>query len=87
MTCLRGPSPRHCAQATQVPFEEILQRWRAVVNTVSNLTGPRFEPQTSHSRDGRVTARFKEDIEQSDSTMKTAITELQYRTLSFCLLE
>ena len=33
------------------------QRRRAVGNTVSDLTGPRFEPQTSRSRDERVTAR------------------------------
>ena len=39
------------------------QRWRAVGNTVSDLTGPRFEPQTSHlpravgNRDKRATAR------------------------------
>ena len=33
------------------------QRWRAVGNTVFDLTGPRFEPQTSRSRDERVTAR------------------------------
>ena len=33
------------------------QRWRAVGNTVSDLTGPRFEPQTSRSREERVTAR------------------------------
>ena len=26
------------------PFEEILQPWRAVGNTVSNLMGPRLEP-------------------------------------------
>ena len=32
-------------------FEEISQRWRAVGNTESNLTGPRFESLTSHSRD------------------------------------
>ena len=32
-------------------FEEMSQRWRAVGNTVSNLTGPRFEPLTSHSRE------------------------------------
>ena len=38
-------------------FEEMLQRWRAVGNTVSNLVGPRFEPQTFHSRNERVTAR------------------------------
>ena len=39
------------------PFEEMSQRWRAVGNTVSDLTGPRFERQTSRSRDERVTAR------------------------------
>ena len=33
------------------------QRWRAVGNTVFDLTGPRFEPQTSRSRDERVTVR------------------------------
>ena len=26
------------------PFEKMLQRWRAVGNTVSDLTGPRFKP-------------------------------------------
>ena len=35
-------------------FEKMLQRWRTVDNTVSDLTGPRFEPQTSRSRDERV---------------------------------
>ena len=38
-------------------YEEISQRWRAVDNTVSDLIGPRFEPQTSSSRDERVTAQ------------------------------
>ena len=38
-------------------FEEMLQWWRAVGNAVPDLTGPRFEPQTSRSRDERVTAR------------------------------
>ena len=38
-------------------FEEMSQWWRAVGNTVSDLTGPRFKPQTSRSRDKRVTAR------------------------------
>ena len=32
-------------------LEEMSQRWRAVGNTVSDLTGARFEPQTSRSRD------------------------------------
>ena len=40
------------------PFKEMLQRWRAVGNTVSDLTGPRFEPQTSRSGDELVTARL-----------------------------
>ena len=35
----------------------MLHRWRAVGNTVSDLTGPRFETQTSRSRDECVTAR------------------------------
>ena len=38
-------------------FEKMSQRWRAVGNIVSDLTGPRFEPQTSRSRYERVTAR------------------------------
>ena len=39
-----------------VSFKEMSQRWRAVGNTASDLTGSRFEPQTSRSRDERVTA-------------------------------
>ena len=43
---------RHC------PFAEMSQRWRAVGNAVSNLTGPRFKPQASRFiRNERVTAR------------------------------
>ena len=38
-------------------FEKMLQRWRAVGNTVSYLTGLKFEPKTSHSRNKCVTAR------------------------------
>ena len=53
----QGPSPRRCAiNPISASFEEILQRWRAVGNVVSDLTGPRFEPQTSRSREERVTA-------------------------------
>ena len=40
-----------------VPFQEMSQRWRAVGNAVHVLTGPRFESQTSRSREKRVTAR------------------------------
>ena len=32
----------------------MLQRWRALGNTFSYLTGPRFEPQTYRSRDERI---------------------------------
>ena len=39
------------------PFQDMLQRWRAVGKTVSDLTGPRLEPPTSRSRDERITAR------------------------------
>ena len=38
-------------------FEEMSLQWRAVGNTVSNLTSLRFEPQTFRSRYQRVTAR------------------------------
>ena len=51
MTYLRVIAPCHIAS-----FEEMLQKWRAVGNTVPDLTGPKFEPQTSRSRDERVTA-------------------------------
>ena len=57
VTSWRGPSPRHCARATQLLFEEMWQRWRAFGSTVSDLTGSKFKPQTSRSRDERVTAR------------------------------
>ena len=36
---------------------KMLQRWQPVGSTVSDLIGPRFEQQTSCSRDGHVTAR------------------------------
>ena len=36
---LRGPSRRQCTRATQL----LTKRWRAVGNTESDLTGPRFE--------------------------------------------
>ena len=53
---LRGPFPRYCSGQHIVSLDEMLQRWRAVGNTVSDLTGPRFKPQTC-SRDECVTAR------------------------------
>ena len=45
------------APGNTVPFQEMPQRWRVVGNTVSDLTGPRFEPQTYRSTDECVTAR------------------------------
>ena len=54
---LAGPISASLRIGNTAPFEEMSQRWRAVGNTVSNLTGPRFEPQTSRSRDERVTAQ------------------------------
>ena len=57
VTSWRGPSPRHLRPGNTAPFEEMSQRWRAVGNTMSDLTGPRFEHQTSRSKDKRVTVR------------------------------
>ena len=41
-----GPISASLRPGNTAPFEEKQQRWRAVGNTVPNLTGPRFEPQT-----------------------------------------
>ena len=38
-------------------LEEMLQQWRAIANTVSDLTSSRFEPLTSCSIGERVIAR------------------------------
>ena len=38
-------------------FEEILLLWQTTGKTFSDLTGPKFESQTSRSRDQRVTSR------------------------------
>ena len=39
VTSWRGQSPRHCVQPAHLFLEKILQRWRAVYNTVCDLTG------------------------------------------------
>ena len=57
------PIPMSLRPGNIVSFEDKSQRWRAVGNTVSDLTGPRFEPQTSRSRDQRVTARPTESLQ------------------------
>ena len=36
------------------PFEIISHRWRGVGNTKSDLTNPKFEPQTFRSKDERI---------------------------------
>ena len=54
---LAGPISASLRPHNTAPFEEMSHRWRAVGNTVSDLTGPRFEPQTSRSRDQLVGGR------------------------------
>ena len=40
---LWGPISASLRPGNTAPFEEMSQRWRAVGNTVSDLTGPRLE--------------------------------------------
>ena len=54
---LAGPISASLRPGNTASFEKMLQRWRAVGNSVSDLTSLRYEPQTSHSKDERVTAR------------------------------
>ena len=49
-----GPIYASLRPGNTASFEEMLQRLQTVDNTMSDLTGPRFEPQTSRSRDERV---------------------------------
>ena len=52
-----GPSPLTVpGQHANTGLFEMSQRWRAVVNIVFDLTGPRFEHQTSRSKDELVAA-------------------------------
>ena len=51
-----GPISASLRPGNTASFEEMSQRWRAVGNSESNLIGPRFESQTSSSRNERVTA-------------------------------
>ena len=50
----QGPSPRHCARTKQLLSKKCSSGGEPLV---SDLTGPRFESQTSRFRDERVTAR------------------------------
>ena len=54
---LAGPISAPLRPDNTAPFEEMLQQWRAVGNSASDLTGTRFEPQTSRSWDERVTTQ------------------------------
>ena len=53
VTSWRGPIFASLHPGNTALFEEMSQRWRAVGNTRSDLTGPRFEPQAFCSRDER----------------------------------
>ena len=52
-----GPISASLRPGNTAPFEEMSQRWRAIGNTVPDLTGPSIEPQISRSRDERISAR------------------------------
>ena len=52
-----GPISASLQLGTTAPFEEMSQQWLAVGNTESDLTDPRFEPQTFRFRDECITAR------------------------------
>ena len=69
------------------------QRWQAVGNTVSDLTGPRFEPQISCSRDERAILldqlynfshckSFLQGV-SNEAYQYTGIISVQYRYVSF----
>ena len=53
---LAGPNSASLRPGTTTSFEKMLLRLRVVGNTVTDLIGPRFGPQTPRSRDGRITA-------------------------------
>ena len=56
VTRWRGPSPCHCDRATKLLLKKCRSGGEPLA-TVFDLTGLRFEPQTSRSRAKRVTAR------------------------------
>ena len=53
-----GPIFSSMRPGITVPSKEMSQPWRAVHKTVPDLTGQRFEPQTSLSRDQNVIAAW-----------------------------
>ena len=57
-TSWRRTSSRHWVCISNIAsVEEMLQQWRAVGNTTSDLAGLRFEPQTYCFKDELVTVR------------------------------
>ena len=54
---LAGPISASLRSGNTTPFEEMSQRWQEVGNNVSDLTCPKFEPETFRSKDELVTVR------------------------------
>ena len=54
---LTGPISGSLRPGNKASFEEMSQRWRAVGNTVFDLTEIKIEPQTSRTRNKGVTVR------------------------------
>ena len=65
----RGGAHLHDLAHGQHSVEEVSQRWRAVGGTVSNLTGPRIEPQTSRSDSVSLTIELTDRIRQQKSLL------------------
>ena len=59
-----GPISASLLPGNTASFEEMSQQWRPVGNSVSDLTGPRFEPQTSRSKNERITVRPTVSLER-----------------------
>ena len=54
--------------SNSVNNEEISKRWPVLDNPVFNLTDPRFEPQTSRSRNKRVADPFNGRVDRAPAT-------------------
>ena len=65
----------------RVLFKDMLQRWRAVGNTVSGLTSPRFEPQTSRFKNEPITARPTGGYSTNDSYSFTILVTHKTRSV------
>ena len=50
VTSLLGPSPQHCAWATQFLSKKSRNGGEAIGKSVFDLTGPEFEPLTSRTK-------------------------------------